>query len=519
MKFSKHVRFTLWICLVALNLILRLPITPHEIGWDTFGIHILANSISTFGHAEWWVHPLSIFGMYPYSYASAVPFILSGISQSTGVDMQWTIWLFCTLIGIFSIFVAYIMAELIKNDDVFKFLVAFGYSLVPGMLNFSTWQLSTRGLFIVLLPLFIYLLLKTRNSLRYVMLTFILFMVLTVTHHMIYFVILVIFSYVIVVTLYKLRKYTNFKIPNNFVNISFLISFIFMLSIPIFTYLFISETGSKYTWVYMLARTYIRYIGVLIVFALGGFIYLSLRHHKGFEEWFLLLILLFFAPLLYIYRYSKWFILIFAIILAGIGLTNVAKTYIQKGTGRYALSIIIISLLLSVSFSGFYQCWHTNIPGRPTYNERYMEHATYIGALWIKDSIDKAMVSNDDLIGRRVFAISEVPTLTGAGAIDLTYGFTNITDISISKNSPLSTEFYMDNPYVRTPHTPYTWSYFSILNDVDFDDRWGKTIISRFNLSYVIENEDIGDNKFIRSVHREKNNVYSNGKIRVWCLD
>ena len=170
--------FILLACLLALNMILRYPATPHEIGWDTFGIHILANSISEFGWAKWLVHPLSIGGFYPNSYASAVPFLVSGISQCTGIDMEWTVWLSSTLMGFFAIFFAYILAGAIRDEDLFKFLVAFGYSVAPGLLYFSTWQLSTRGLFIVLLPLFIYLLLKTRDSLKYVPLAIILFMVL-----------------------------------------------------------------------------------------------------------------------------------------------------------------------------------------------------------------------------------------------------------------------------------------------------------------------------------------------------
>ena len=57
------------------------------------------------------------------------------------------------------------------------------------------------------------------------------------------------------------------------------------------------------------------------------------------------------------------------------------------------------------------------------------------------------------------------------------------------------------------------------LNEFEsFDSSKGKEIISKFNLSYVVENKEI-DNTFIYSVRREKNNVYDNGKIRVWDLD
>ena len=514
MKFTNCVQFTLWTCLIALNVILRYPATPHEIGWDTFVIHILTNSISEFGWANWWVNLLSIGGFYPNSYASVVPFLVSGISQCTGIDMEWTVWLFCTLTGIFAIFFAYILAGAIRDDDLFKFLVAFGYSLAPGLLYFSTWQLSTRGLFIILLPLFIYLVLKSRDSLKYVPLAIILFMVLVVTHHLFYFTIPVILSYIAVTIFYKFKGHINIKIPNNFINIIFIGSFIIMLLIPFFTRSFIRETASKYIWLGLLTNTYVRHIGILLFFAISGFTYLSLKHNKRFGEWFLLLSLIFLAPLSYILAYSKWFFIIFAIILGGISLTNVAKAYNGK-RGRYALTIIVIGLLLSVSFSGFYQHYR-NIVGKETSNERYMEDGTYVAGLWIKDNIDKRMVCND--IAVRIFAISEVPTLTGAGMVDMTYGFTNITDLNISKVSPLSAMYYFEGPYIRTPMTAHTACSVSVLNEVDFDSRHGKGLISRYSLSYVIENEDIGDNPFIRSIHQEKNNAYANGKIRIWCL-
>ena len=178
MNFSKRNKYVLIGLLIILNIIIRIPSVSHEIGIDSFTIHVLANSVSAFGEAKWWVHPLSIGGFYPCSYASAVPFILSGIAQCTDIDMEKVIWIFCLIIGLLSAAIAYIMAGQIKNDDSFKFLISFSYSLSPALLVF-TWDASTRGLFIVLFPLFVYLLLKIRTCiLKCSMLGFILFILL-----------------------------------------------------------------------------------------------------------------------------------------------------------------------------------------------------------------------------------------------------------------------------------------------------------------------------------------------------
>jgi len=161
MKFSKNIKYLFIIMLILLNIVIRIPSIPHESGCDSFIVHIEANSISEYGYAKWWVNPLSIFGLYPYSECSAVPFALSCINQCTGLDMEFVIWMFSLIMGLISAFGAYILASLIiKDNDIFKFLVAFSYSLAPGILKFTTWNLSMRGPFMALLPLFLYLLLN-----------------------------------------------------------------------------------------------------------------------------------------------------------------------------------------------------------------------------------------------------------------------------------------------------------------------------------------------------------------------
>jgi len=516
MKISKRIIYTLWALLIILNIILRLPITPHEIGWDSFTIHALANSVSTFGEAKWWLHPASVGGFYPYSYASVVPFSLSGISQCTGIDMEWTTWLFGVLIGIFSAFTAYLMAGAIKDDDLFKFLVAFGFSVSEGILYFTTWTVSTRGFFIVLLPLFVYLLLKTRTSIvKYSALTFILFIMLVATHHLVYFIIPIIISYLVVTIYDKLKSYIRFiKVPSNFVSIVLFTSFLFMLLVPFFTGYFIR--GTRYILDEILI-TYIRYIGFLIIFVIGGFIYLIFKHDKSFGEWFLLFTLVCLTPMLYDLVYTHWVILAFAFLLVGVGLTNVARMYNRKS--KLVFTVIVISLLLSVSMTGYYQAWHMNVEqkGAPTYWTRYPSEATYESALWAKENIDGNMVSYEYLTPIRILALSGVPTLSGSPPCDLTHGFVNRTDINITR-IPLSIKHHKIEPYVISKNSVNTEWYIEQLPKEEVNRGWVQNLFSKLSISYIIENKDAYGGRFIRSVHRDKENVYDNGKIRVWMV-
>jgi len=525
MKFSKRVILTLFALLILLNIILRYPSTPHEIGVDSFVVHSMANAISTFGYAGWWIHPASIIGSYPYSTSpSAVPFLLSGISQCSNMDTESVILLYSMVLGLFSIFAAYLMAGAIWNNDIFKFLVAFVFSTCLGILTYSTWTVNARTLFVISLPLLIYLLLKMRTfKARFSALTFIILVLLLVTHHYIYFTIPTIISYFVVVMLYKLGGYIkSVKIPENFANIAMLASFLIIFLISLFTRTFMEidpavqrSGGEHYALVFI--QNYTRTIGILIIFVVSGYIYFLHKRNKKVEEWFLLLCLTGLAPFLFILTYMKWFILPFACLLIGISLTNIAKASQKR---KYAAFFVAILLLFSVSFTGYYQYLH--FLNDPNPYIRHMEERTYVGALWIKDNIDndKNMIA-EKWITNRVFSISEVPTLGGAGAVDLAYGFVDPQKLEVKRvHSPFSLGFYFMDPYKTVNHSLTASRVSNILNnDINAVHKsWGIRSMPRFNLSYYVENKDF-DNSFTRSVQQTKDNVYDNGKIRVWCLD
>jgi len=206
----------LLVLLVVLNVILRFQPTFNEIGLDSFFIHAMINSLNEFGYGRWVANSLSFFGLMPYSYTSSVQFLISGISQSTGLEVEQIIFAVTFMFGTFSIFPIYLLAGSIIKDDIFKFFVAFGYSTCQAILTYTTLTIPTRGLFIVLVPICIFLLLKIRQDYidrigteignylvrfnkKYVLLFIVFFIFLFTTHHLVYFLIPVVFSFLIVI--------------------------------------------------------------------------------------------------------------------------------------------------------------------------------------------------------------------------------------------------------------------------------------------------------------------------------
>ncbi|MDW7775649.1 MAG: hypothetical protein SCH39_04825 [Methanosarcinales archaeon] len=526
MKLSNRTHLLLWILLIILNFILRIPTTPHEIGYDSVDIHILANSISSFGTAMWWSNPLSVIGMYPLSYASAIPFILSGIFQCSSTDMELVLLIFCIIISLFGTFGAYLLAGMILENDIFRFLVALIFSTSQGVLTLTTWTVSTRGFFIMLLPLFVYSLLKCRSfRFRYSLMTIFFFILLLSTHNLIFFIYPLITSYFLTIIFYEIRTYIhiNENTDDIFSIVSF-ISFFVLLLVPL---IFLQELWmndpeimrgditSRYAVVQSVAMTNVRYIGPLIFMIFGGYVSILFKRNKKFNDWFLLFALISLAPLIYVQTYMKWFLIIFIYLLIGISLANVLK--INGTYKKYIVRFVLILLIFNISFSGYFQYIH--FLNNPTILGRHTDECTFASGMWIKENINQNLFPEHDLVGMRTFAISQKPTLTG-DAIGLTYGFYgSINDINITRNSPLTINYYRYGPYIKTPMTPYIQGYINQIRLLDIEHTWSKSIIDKYNLSYVIEDDDFQDDLFFLSVKKSKHNLYDNGNIRLWTLD
>ena len=545
--FSKKMKIVLFSLLILLNFILRIPFYPHEYGADSFVIHILGDSVSEFGCAKWWVNPLSVVGLYPYSECSAVPFILSGLSQCTGIDIEKVILLFCIFLGLFTVFAAYILAGAIWDNDAFKFLVAFGLSTCPAILNYLTWTITMRAPFIALLPLFVYSLFKCRDyKLRFAFLVIILFVLLFATHHLAYFLIPVFIGYLIAVMFYTLKNlsfcgvpphdpaspvraykkalpkkdYIYNKIPRETItSVVLIIGFLIMFMIPFQTGHFI--VGSRYSAAPDLFFGNLpRYVGFLLIFAFGGFTYLLFKHDKSFEEWSLLLIFMFLTPFLYVQTYMKWFIPCFIFLFVGVGLINTLKVGKQKR--KCAIVIIIIFLLLSVSFSSFYQHWRTKGGGVHLFDS-YMKEPTYTAGLWIKENINNgSLIANVQYI--RLFAVSGVPLFTGSGTVDQAYGFANVSELELKKKSITEESYWFNGPYEITSWT--SESYYKEVLLGSYENY--KLRYSKFNFTHIIEDKriphgyfayhGIRPSKFLDYIYDRNGCIYDNGEVCVWNL-
>jgi hypothetical protein len=162
----------------------------------------------------------------------------------------------------------------------------------------------------------------------------------------------------------------------------------------------------------------------------------------------------------------------------------------------------------------FFQYWRPD--GRFT---NYIQDDTYATGLWFKENINGSSVPDSEVVGFRIGAISGKPVFLGTSSVAHTYGFVDITkEFTLTRDPITSEEFWMRSPYRRVAGSDARNYYYTLLKR-DYNSRRGSELISKFNLTYVI-GTPWGGSKFLNSIiYDEKEVIYDNGKIRVWCLN
>lgn len=498
---AKKKKVLLMILLLLLNIIIRIPSIPHEKGYDSFSIHSLANSVSIFGKAQWWINWQSVFGLYPYSYASAVPFTLSGITQTTGIEMEKTILLYCVTTGLLSVFIAYIFAGRIYKEFTFKYLMTLFFSLASGVMLFTTWEVSARGLFIVLFPLYMYILMKDNIHLKKLLLLPLLFIFIFATHHYAYFLIPPTVMYVVFGKI-KTMKLPRFKETH----IKYIIigTILVLFLVPFFNRSLISS-GSRYEWIIDAIKTNVRYIGPEVFFLFGGLAYL-INKKKDFEEYFILSVSLIYIPMFYSHNYGPFLLLLPMVILASIGINNLSNLWISKNK-KYLTIYILIIILIFVSFSTYYNHYRTG----GTQSHWYMSADTSSAGIWARNNLPENCRGLDSgtMESARFFAVSEghpiIPTIEPN---NLAYGLVDITNITMVRNSPYSTGYYFEGPYVVKEGSTYSGKI-----------EWLRLAATKYNqlknFEYYIEDK-YSNKRISEIVHTGASKIFDSERFAIW---
>jgi hypothetical protein len=519
MSFSRKTTVILLSLLILLNLVMRLKTVPHESGVDSFEMHLLANSLSTFGEARWWVHPLSIIGMYPNSYASGVSFLTSGISQVSGLDIDKSILIYSIIGSFLSIFASYLIAGVINQNDFFRFIVSFIYSLSPGIVEYTTWTAQGRSLFLLMFPIFLFLLLKPKRlSLRYIFLFFIFGLFIITLHHLFFYLIPIVFVFLTLKLIFYANKY--FSLPskiNEMMPFIVLLMLFLMVAYPFLTGKFMT-LNSKWANLANLPIEYPRYIGIPIILSVGGFVYLAFKKGKSFSEWFLLGSFILLSVFIFDTMYTKWIMILLFSMLAGVACLNIININSQnyEPYKKYVIPLFIIAVVMT---SGYFQFIKE-------YDYKSIDENTFETGLWIKDYLNGVGIGNSRWDTWKIGSIAAQPILTGSSSTDQAYGLVDARNFELGKFPPTSEKYWKDSPYYRISGK-VSDSYWQLIFAQYYTSK-GYQYIDHFNISYLVDSTKLGNrwfshhgsgsSDFMIDVHRENNCVYDSGMWNLWVL-
>ena len=518
---SKKYKIILMLLLILLNIAIRIPSIPHEKGDDSFFIHSLANSVSYYGEAKWWINWMSIFGFYPYSYSSAAPFILSGLSQLTKFQMEFTILMFCIIMGLFSIFSSYLLAIVLYKDFIPRFIFSLIFSLSAGVVGLTTWEITTRGPFLVLFPFFLYLVFKLINlQIKFFVLMIMTIILLFALHHYTYLALF--FSIIILVfaIIYKFKQRINFNkvITHNFnINNMYLLILILLFITPFFGIGKLITSGSRYTWLLDMLIITVRNLGVVFPLAIGGFIYLSIKNNKKMEEWAILICII---PTI-IFSYNKTYgymtTYLFMTYLSTVGLYNIMISY-NRNKKKIVYWIIVAFIILNVSFSSFFSHWRSGMMGGSS--EWYMQDETYKTGEWVKEYIDEKMnaLSTGIEISRMYASYGGKPALFLEDDVSNYINKFMALDLNNTySNSPFSLSYYFDNPIILKSGTSSDGKVIWISKFSIYDVRL-RDFLQNYNISYFFQDMH-SSNILANSLSQSNNNnIYDSGRMRIWVI-
>ena len=494
-----------------ITILFRYPTVEHEMGSDTTFIHSMANSIIRDGNAIWILHPSSYFGLYALSYPSALPFILAGGSEASGMPVEGIMLVTGIIFAIAGVLCAYIVAKLIRDDDLFAYLMALLFILAPFLVKDTTWVASSRGYVVALSPFLLLLLIKHMRTrdLRYLVLSLATFIVMAATHRMGTLAILVLIAYIFAIPLHLVTQRLRFSL----VSLEKPMRFIIVLS-ALFAFLgvfyvqfhFPGISGANVVQQYSggaffkgsefhvllinMAVSFLARVCLLLPLSLVGLVAYVWKRPKESYDKFLLLTILLFLPLLSMRDYIVEFLTLLLVLLAIIGLISIARAFRdRRRTMTFVLAVVIVS---SVGFS-----WTMKDYWRRAYpTDGPIQTSVYDAALYIKEMSWGTTVSNSGLTGGRIAAISRMPNMPlggasthGFSAQQLIWGYVKPEELRVRLLDLTTVSLDTDEIYVPVglPNAEVDWEtmlYYSSPLMADYE-------MDRYDVHFVIADNDI----------------------------
>ena len=406
------------------NILARLPSTSHEMGVDSFVWHGMATSLQANGYALWILSPLSYLGLYPLSHPSSGPFLASAVAGLFDTSIEGAVLSLDMIFAILGMLTAFMLGWELQRNASFGLVLATVTSLTPEMITSLVWQMPTRIVFTILLPLFLWGLIRIwrHAGRRELALLGVTVLIMTSFHRLTVLVALVAIAYVLAGILLVVHKTLRLKQPGLFLSPAFkrrspYLALVALAAISSATLLFtdvlqqysvgvVSSGNSREVQLLNLGISLARSSGVLLPLSLVGVMAISFRRNKSVAEPFLIIAFLVFIPLLFLRQYTGYYTVPFTALFVAIGLFAILRRFRSNRIRSLAAASCLVLFVVSSFAIVDYDLGIT-----PS-----MSSGTYNLGLYVQGHTTGTIITNEGLIGSRLHAISGMPYLPVGGA-------------------------------------------------------------------------------------------------------
>lgn len=382
---KKMMYYFLFLFLLFMMCMLIYPRGSYSGGVDTLDYQVASNTINYYGNIKYLMHPISIWGLYPFSLPSGVPIFLSVATQLTGMHVIQNPIVLNYIFGLFIILTSIALSLKIKKDFLFVLGSSFVISLSPRFISYLTGIFEARGLIAYLFPfwfLLIAMFYKNEDPKKYLALSFFVFFFISIIHLNFLFFIPIFICMIIIkieeisnkISVIKKRiqkvKFRNYRIYSVMQHRLTKGIFWFLLSLTfLFLLLYMGERGLIPTGRYDPSRfeeggfisgwgTFSALVNIIISMSggagagffilgvIGFFVAFSVPRKTTLDSLFLFSFI-FSIPLTATSVYFRPFFVIYAAFFAGYGLLWINKRLVSKK--KVLLILLVIVLIISTS--------------------------------------------------------------------------------------------------------------------------------------------------------------------------
>lgn len=485
---QNRVILLLLLSILFVSFVLRYPLVEHERHQtDSYYIHMLADSIIDNEFAIWVFHPLSLVGYYPYSYPSAIPFLVAESSEMTGCSVEVTILLLDMVLAALFCFSVFVLAREFTGRLEVVVVATLLASLGARFVDTTYWDGSARGPLVVFATLLVFVLMRanSQGQRHYLTIALPLLAISFAIHHMAVLILLFGVAYVFTAihARYLLPRFRNSM--RGYATLAYAI-IVLMLVVAAgfgawsyFGELALRNLGATALFSFEprilsllgnLAAYYTNQIGFILIPAVVVAPYMLVRRPQSGRVLFLVVILIAFIPVLGNSWYVSMILTPFAAILGSESLFALARSAFSMRT-RFVT--IVVAIMISSSFA--LTVWST---ARWTGNEYATGDPVMVDAVRFNDGNyllwqcdDSQAISNSNHAQLQLSAMSDVRFLD-SGIYQVLSG--DIGPQEVNGNVTLSGEGFPKNLYI----------WFEYVNESNVNAyvqsfmRWGMIIVS-----------------------------------------